>query len=172
MVEVDVAGCVYRVKVVETNRLVMFEYQCGYGDVESESHSNSESGEFSFLKPIEVAPKIDSNAFVQKGVDKEKKSSVEIMVPESLAPMAKDIDTYRSKDCSVKTCVPDSFGLLGTEQCNRMWERNQRIVMCAIDNSQDWLADEVDGLVSRSGEACASQGVVDYVHEVGSLSVQ
>ncbi|KAK8578102.1 hypothetical protein V6N13_046959 [Hibiscus sabdariffa] len=166
----DIAGRVYRVWVVETDQPVMFECQCAYGDVESESHSSSEGGEYSFPEPIEVTPKIDNNGFVQKCVDEE--SLVETMVPESLTPMAMDIGTYRSKDCTVETCVPDSFGMLGTEQCNRMWAGNQRVDLRVMDNSQDWLANEVVGLVSRSGEACADHSVVDYVHKVDSVSVQ
>ncbi|KAK8680434.1 hypothetical protein V6N13_109379 [Hibiscus sabdariffa] len=77
------------------------------------------------------------------------------MVPESLTPKAKDIGTYRSKDCSVETCVPDVFGMLGTEQFNRMWEGNQSC----------WLGVTV-------GEACVDHGVVDYIHEVDSVSMQ
>ncbi|KAK8665860.1 hypothetical protein V6N13_006017 [Hibiscus sabdariffa] len=44
------------------------------------------------------------------------------MVPKSFTPMTKDTGIYQSKDCSVETCVPDSFGMLGTKQCNRIWE--------------------------------------------------
>ncbi|KAK8685734.1 hypothetical protein V6N13_124769 [Hibiscus sabdariffa] len=40
----------------------------------------------------------------------------------------------------------------------------------AKDN--DWLADEVDGLVSLLGEAYADQRVIDYVHEVDFVSMQ
>ncbi|KAK8708726.1 hypothetical protein V6N13_059763 [Hibiscus sabdariffa] len=145
IVEVEVPGCVYSVRVVETDWPVMFECQCVYGDV-YESHSSSEEGESSFSEPIEVIHNFDNNAnhFVQKGVDDEKQSSVETMVLKLHTPMARDTGTYRSKDCSVETCVPDSFGML----------------------------DKVDGLVSWSAETFVDQGVVGYVNEVESMLVQ